>query len=137
VLPSAVNHTPADRTACLLSSCQAFIKLVNYTHMMPTRYNLDGDLKVRSRSRSRSRSLSLSHPVPAHPCEPHQLIPLLTPPRPCAACRRRESRGAAQGFRTRERPWAWHSAGCRMDALDGHVLVVERRGGRDWGVGKV
>jgi hypothetical protein len=60
VLPSAVNHTPADRTACLLSSCQAFIKLVNYTHMMPTRYNLDGDLKVRSRSRSRSRSLSLS-----------------------------------------------------------------------------
>ena len=38
---------------------QAFIKLVNYTHMMPTRYNLDGDLKVRPRSLHPARHRSL------------------------------------------------------------------------------
>jgi len=44
--PRKVIKKHSEKKQAKRSKVKAFIKLVNYTHMMPTRYNLDGDLKA-------------------------------------------------------------------------------------------
>merc|ERR1711998_310820 len=43
--PRKVIKGHSEKKQAKRSKVKAFVKLVNYNHMMPTRYNLEGDLK--------------------------------------------------------------------------------------------
>mmetsp|Transcript_10660 Transcript_10660/g.20171 ORF Transcript_10660/g.20171 Transcript_10660/m.20171 type:complete len:136 (+) Transcript_10660:81-488(+) len=43
--PRKVTKGQTEKKQAKRSKVKAFVKLVNYNHMMPTRYNLEGDLK--------------------------------------------------------------------------------------------
>jgi large subunit ribosomal protein L27e len=45
-VPQQVTNRSSKKTQARRSSMKTFIKVVNYNHIMPTRYQLDADLKA-------------------------------------------------------------------------------------------